>query len=141
MRPANEAMLPDALWGKHHPTGALPSPVSDRAPAAPEIETHARALAPRARAFLDQLIHLQLLTPSAVNNFLDQTAAHHREYDSSQAMGQALVHAGLMTGYQLDRVEAGTTHGLVLGNYRVLERVGAGAMGVVFLAEHVFLKR
>src|SRR5581483_9315726 len=32
-------------------------------------------------------------------------------------------------------------HGLVLGNYRVLERLGSGGMGVVFLGEHMLLKR
>jgi len=33
------------------------------------------------------------------------------------------------------------THGLVLGNYRVLDRLGSGGMGVVYLAEHCLLKR
>jgi response regulator RpfG family c-di-GMP phosphodiesterase len=36
---------------------------------------------------------------------------------------------------------AGTTHGLVLGNYCVLNRLGAGSMGSVFLAEHTLMKR
>src|SRR5262249_38689454 len=31
--------------------------------------------------------------------------------------------------------------GLILGNYRVLDRLGAGSMGVVFKAEHVELRR
>jgi response regulator RpfG family c-di-GMP phosphodiesterase len=56
-------------------------------------------------------------------------------------MGQALVQAGLITEYQLDRVLAGTTHGLVLGNYRVLRNLGSGGMGVVFLAEHCLMRR
>src|SRR5439155_6716906 len=37
---------------------------------------------------------------------------------------------------QAARVRAGTTFGLILGNYRVLERLGAGGMAVVFKAEH-----
>ena len=32
-------------------------------------------------------------------------------------------------------------HGLILGNYRVLDRVGAGAMGVVFKTEHLLMRR
>jgi response regulator RpfG family c-di-GMP phosphodiesterase len=52
-----------------------------------------------------------------------------------------LVEAKLLTQYQADRIAAGTTHGLVLGNYRVLNRLGAGGMGVVFLGEHVHLRR
>ena len=47
----------------------------------------------------------------------------------------------LLTEYQANRVEAGTTHGLVMGNYRVLDRLGAGSMGVVFRAEHFRMRR
>lgn len=47
----------------------------------------------------------------------------------------------LLTPYQVDRIKAGTTYGLVLGNYRVLERIGAGGMGVVFRGEHTLLRR
>lgn len=52
-----------------------------------------------------------------------------------------LVRHGLLTDYQAARIEAGRTHGLVLGNYRVLDRLGAGGMGVVFKAEHIDMRR
>ncbi len=52
-----------------------------------------------------------------------------------------LVRHRLLTDYQAARVEARTTFGLVLGNYRVLDRLGAGAMGVVFMAEHMDMRR
>src|SRR5262249_28943084 len=63
------------------------------------------------------------------------------EFTNEEAIGQGLVEAGYLTPYQLERVMAGTTHGLVLGHHRVLDRLGAGCMGIVFLAEHVLLKR
>jgi response regulator RpfG family c-di-GMP phosphodiesterase/serine/threonine protein kinase len=53
----------------------------------------------------------------------------------------ALVQHNLLTEYQADRVESGKTFGLVLGNYRVLDRLNAGGMGVVFRGEHVDLRR
>jgi len=53
----------------------------------------------------------------------------------------ALVKYRLLTDYQADRIRAGTTYGLVLGNYRVLDRLGAGGMAVVFKAEHVEMRR
>jgi response regulator RpfG family c-di-GMP phosphodiesterase/serine/threonine protein kinase len=58
-----------------------------------------------------------------------------------RALLPALVTHGILTQYQADRIEAGKTFGLVLGNYRVLNRIGAGGMGVVFKAEHVVLRR
>jgi len=51
-----------------------------------------------------------------------------------------LVQNGLLTMYQAARIIAGTTFGLVLGNYRVLERIGAGGMAVVFKGEHIDLR-
>ncbi len=54
---------------------------------------------------------------------------------------RALVEHGLLTEYQAGRLEAGTTFGLVLGSYRVLERLRTGETGVVFLAEHLTLRR
>ncbi len=54
---------------------------------------------------------------------------------------QALVRHGLLTDYQAGRLEAGTASGLILGSYRVLDRLGAGGMGVVFKAEHLRLRR
>jgi response regulator RpfG family c-di-GMP phosphodiesterase len=52
-----------------------------------------------------------------------------------------LVGYNLLTSYQASRVRAGKLFGLALGNYRVLDRLGAGGMGVIYLAEHVRMRR
>src|SRR5947207_7270913 len=54
---------------------------------------------------------------------------------------ERLVEFGLITAYQAGRLQAGREFGLVLGNYRVLDRLGAGGMGVVYRAEHFLLRR
>jgi response regulator RpfG family c-di-GMP phosphodiesterase len=100
-----------------------------------------RELSPGAQEFLECLVRLQLLSAVDARRFLDRIADHLSEYADGEMLGNALVQAGLITAYQLDRVLAGTTHGLVLGNRRVLERLGAGAMGVVFRVEHILLRR
>jgi serine/threonine protein kinase len=51
------------------------------------------------------------------------------------------VKYGLLTEFQAGHIAAGTTFGLILGNYRVLERLGAGGMAVVFKAEHIIMRR
>lgn len=53
---------------------------------------------------------------------------------------QMLVENSLLTQYQAARIMAGTTFGLVLGNYRILNRIGAGGMAIVFKAEHVDMR-
>jgi serine/threonine protein kinase len=92
-------------------------------------------------AFLEGLVSTRLLIPSAVARFLEQNADRLARYTSAEFLADELIRAGLLTQYQADRVMAGTTQGLVLGNYRILDRLGAGGMGVVFLAEQVFMKR
>ncbi|HEY1191685.1 MAG TPA: serine/threonine-protein kinase, partial [Gemmata sp.] len=47
-----------------------------------------------------------------------------------------LVRTVLLTEFQAARVRAGRLHGLILGNYRLLDRIGTGGMGVVYRAEH-----
>lgn len=53
---------------------------------------------------------------------------------------QMLVENNLLTQYQAARILAGTTFGLVLGSYRILNRIGAGGMAIVFKAEHVDMR-
>jgi serine/threonine protein kinase len=47
-----------------------------------------------------------------------------------------LVDWRLLTPFQAQRILKGATFGLVLGDYRVLDRLGSGSMGVVYLGEH-----
>jgi CheY-like chemotaxis protein len=48
-----------------------------------------------------------------------------------------LLNLQLLTGYQAGRIRARKPQWLMLGNYRVLDRLGAGSLGVVFKAEHL----
>ena len=48
-----------------------------------------------------------------------------------------LVNERLLTSFQADMIGAGKLYSLVLGSYRVLDRLGVGDMAVVFRAEHI----
>ena len=110
--------------------------------AAPEpTSSEEEHLRPEPRAFLERLVRSKLLSSSGIHDFLQRHQENLGAYTTEEIIAQAMVQDGLLTTYQLDRVQAGTTHGLVLGNYRVLDRLGAGAMGVVFLGEHVLMRR
>src|SRR5262249_60756500 len=117
-----------------------PPPLPGPRPAAPPAATPI-GLPAAGRAFPRDLVDSRLLEPQTAKSFLVQNVDHLGEYTDGQRLGQALVVAGHLTDYQLCRVLAGTTHGLVLGNYRVLDRLGGGSVGVVFRGEHVLLKR
>lgn len=108
---------------------------------APQILPEGQGLLPGPQAFLDNLVRMRLLTSSQVGDFLGRYANDLDNLTSAHALGHALIRAGLLTTYQLKRIMAGTSHGLVLGNHRVLSCLGAGGMGVVYRAEHLFLHR
>jgi response regulator RpfG family c-di-GMP phosphodiesterase/serine/threonine protein kinase len=72
--------------------------------------------------------------PASVREQVNQSAGQHEVLAK-------LVEHGLLTEYQAARIESGRKFGLLLGNYRVLDRIGAGGMGVVFKAEHRLLRR
>jgi response regulator RpfG family c-di-GMP phosphodiesterase/tRNA A-37 threonylcarbamoyl transferase component Bud32 len=116
---------------KQRPTPACQRRVSPWLPQLPEIS----------RSFLDELIRLNIVPAEEVHPFLEDRADRLDEYAGEVEVGQALIEAGLLTPFQLDRVLAGQTHGLMLGNYRVLDQIGSGGMGLVYLGEHSLMKR
>lgn len=56
-------------------------------------------------------------------------------------MSDRMVKDGLITNFQSEQYLLGKWRGFTLGKYKLLERVGVGGMGQVFLCEHMFMKR
>lgn len=91
--------------------------------------------------FFQQLVRHQILTKEAINGFVQFHAERLSDFSTPEKLGRVMVAAGLLTPYQVQRILNGQIHGLVLGNYRVLDQLGDGSVGVVFLGEHLLLKR
>ena len=52
-----------------------------------------------------------------------------------------MVRDGLITNFQAEQFLLGKWRGFTIGKYKLLERIGVGGMGQVFLCEHLFMKR
>ena len=90
----------------------------------------------KAEAFLAVLAKSRLLTPEQLDEARDATLLTN----DAEALSQILIDQGLITGWQTDQLLAGRTSFFV-GNYVLLELLGRGGMGSVFLAKHVKMNR
>jgi serine/threonine protein kinase len=54
---------------------------------------------------------------------------------------EEMVRDGVMTYFQSEQFLLGKWRGFTIGKYKLLERVGVGGMGQVFLCEHMFMKK
>jgi eukaryotic-like serine/threonine-protein kinase len=61
---------------------------------------------------------------------------------SPQEYADALIRGGLLTRFQAEKLLSGRWRGFIIsGKYRLLERLGAGGMGAVYLCEHILMGR
>jgi response regulator RpfG family c-di-GMP phosphodiesterase/serine/threonine protein kinase len=104
-----------------------------------EVPGDVSAGMPTPETFLESLEASRLLSPAEQNEFLVRRP-ELRGQDTA-ALVEAFVGHGLLSDYQASRLLAGHTFGLSIGNYRVIDRLGVGGMGVVYKAEHIHMKR
>jgi serine/threonine protein kinase len=67
---------------------------------------------------------------------LDRFLAEHEAEADGEALLSQLIAAGLITAWQSERLLAGKWRDFFLGKYKILDLLGSGGMGSVFLAEH-----
>ncbi|MBN9122468.1 MAG: protein kinase [Planctomycetes bacterium] len=84
----------------------------------------------------DSLGRDRLVEPGRLRAFAERHAP-----TSVTAALERLVADGLLTAFQANEVAGGRGSALWLGGYKVLDRLGRGGTGSVFLAEHAVLGR
>jgi putative two-component system response regulator len=94
-----------------------------------------------AQRLLSELRSASIIRPRDWELLSADVIAELQESSDDTVLLEKLVERQLLTQYQSERVGARSTFGLILGNYRVLDRLGAGGMGVVLKAEHLRLPR
>jgi serine/threonine-protein kinase len=78
-----------------------------------------------------------LVPPATLDALLSDVPAD----GGPRAVLDRCVAAGALTPFQADRIAAGKYKGFVLGGYVILDRLGGGGMGQVYLAEHSAMRR
>ena len=82
--------------------------------------------------FVKQLKDSGILASDTLHDFLPPKG----EPKSTEELASELVRQKKLTKFQADEVARGTGKSLILGNYLLMEKIGAGGMGQVFKARH-----
>lgn len=88
--------------------------------------------------FLETLRKSGLIDESVLDGAL---SAYTGTTEEPIKIAEYLIQKKLLTSFQAKSLLTGRYKGLIIGAYRVLDKIGAGGMGIVYLAEHEKLKR
>jgi serine/threonine protein kinase len=89
----------------------------------------------------------ELLTLLRKSGLLDEKILKSLDNEESdlpanpQECAEVLVRKRWLTSFQAKQLLLGKFRGLILASYKILQPIGKGGMGIVFLAEHMSLKR
>src|SRR3954452_4117937 len=90
--------------------------------------------------FLDLVRKSGVVDEARVNSFVAKAADHPARAEPGKLAG-LMVKNGLLTYFQADQILQGKWKRFFIGKYKVLERIGTGGMGQVFLCEHKLMRR
>lgn len=91
-------------------------------------------------AFLELVEKSRLVEPERLQPYLLQSKSEGSA-NRPKDIARQLLQDGLLTEFQARQLLLGKWRGFLFGKYKVLEQLGTGGTGTVFLCEHTLLRR
>jgi serine/threonine protein kinase len=92
--------------------------------------------------FLETVRKSGLLDARTVDTYIESLRASETLPDAPPALARLMLRDGLLTQFQTGQLLQGKARGFILNaKYKLLEHLGAGGMGTVYLCEHTSMRR
>jgi serine/threonine protein kinase len=91
--------------------------------------------------FLDLVRKSGVTDERRFTDYVTKSRAANSLAPDAPRMAGLLVRDGILTQFQAEQILQGKWRRFTIGKYKVLERIGAGGMGSVYLCEHRLMRR
>ncbi|MFO0804728.1 MAG: serine/threonine-protein kinase [Gemmataceae bacterium] len=90
---------------------------------------------------LERIRRSGLVPADRLDGFLDGLRSLGKSPAKPDELLARMIDAGMITPFHANKLAAGKYKGFQIGSYLILDQIGTGGMGQVYLAEHVAMRR